>query len=112
LKRTSFYLLYLGLPIGIGGFVAAGSIIPTIFGSNYLDSVPVFRALILTAPIEFLTLPVIYVLGAIHRQRNVVMISSAMAVFNVGINVILIPRFGALGAAYSALCTSFIFCAA
>jgi O-antigen/teichoic acid export membrane protein len=110
LQRVFFYMSYLSVPIAIGGYIAAPSLIPAIFGKQFVESVPVFQVLILTLPLDFLSLPANYVLGAIHRQRNVVAVYVTAALVNIALNALLVPRMGAVGSAYASLSSSVLAC--
>lgn len=116
--RSSLYLLYLGLPIVFGIASLADRIIPEVFGEQYMGSVLPQRLLILGLLFLFLNFPIGSYLVAIDRQRlNTVLIGILMAV-SVSLNFLLIPFYGALGAAIaaaSANCVLFVcgfFCVA
>ncbi len=101
LRRVFFLLLVVGMPIGIGGFLCAPSIISLIFGPAFADAGSIFTLVVVVLPLEFITIPTIYVLGAIHQQNAALVINACAAVINIGLNIWLIPEYGALGCAWA-----------
>lgn len=110
LQKTFFYVLLVGLPIGVGGTICAESIVLFIFGPAFRETVPVFQLLVFTTPLRFLFLPAAYLLGAIDRQRDALIVSSIGAAFNLAGNFFLIPEFGAVGSAWAAVASRFFVC--
>lgn len=109
LQRLYFYITLLGLPIGIGGFICAEQVIGLIFGPGYPEAARVFKILVLIMPLEFLTLPATYALGAIHQQRKVVITTVSAAIVNVLLNILLIPAYGAIGSAFAGVAVSVLY---
>ncbi|MFH1261858.1 MAG: flippase [Pseudomonadota bacterium] len=109
LQRVFFYCLLLSLPISIGGMLCANPIIRLVFGSRFLEAIPVFQVLMIALPFEFLSLPSNYVLGAIHRQNAVLVLSVGAAVVNVTSCFLLVPRYGAIGTATAVVITGSLY---
>lgn len=111
LLRDSFFVLaVLGLPVGVGGVLTADLLIDLLFGPSYAASAPVMKVLFATMPLEFSSIAAYYVLGAIHQQRRVFLVTGVGAVVNVGLASWLIPTKGALGCAmatFAAVVTCF-----
>ena len=92
--------LALMVPVGVTLLVCARPIVDVLFGlPKYEGTVPVLRWLGVAAilyPIGYLSGELI----AIRRPGRFAIVSSAfVAVFNIGVNLILIPTYGAVGAA-------------
>ena len=74
-----------------------------LFGGKYAGAAPVMRVLALSLPLLALDMLVNNLLVAIGRQRYALYYASAALVLAFGINAVVVPRYGALGAAWVAL---------
>jgi O-antigen/teichoic acid export membrane protein len=111
-ERSFKYFIILGIPIAGLSTVLASKIILLLYGTAYLPSVPALQILIWTVPIIFLT----YLWGtlfiSIDRQDLVLKITFISMVFNIVLNLLLIPVYGFMGAALATVLTevlAFIF---
>lgn len=102
LTRTS---LLLGGVATVGVVLAAGWIVPLVFGPRYADSVPLVRVLILTAPMLFTGLLAVSLVHTLHQERAAIRAALGCLVTNVALNAIVIPRWGPLGCAWVTLAT-------
>ncbi|HHT9119330.1 MAG TPA: flippase [Candidatus Hypogeohydataceae bacterium YC41] len=91
----------ISIPMIVGGMILAGPLLTTLFGPEYLEAVAPFRLLLLS--IGF-----IFIFGAIHnillvcnRMKVEMWIVAAAAGLNIVLNLILIPRYGLVGAAFA-----------
>lgn len=95
-------LLVINLIIGIGGIVFAKPIISIVFSSKYLGSVPCFIVLMVGYVISG-TFRIPY--GNIIASQGMVKVNLIIAIISglasVVLDVVLISRFGSLGAAYA-----------
>jgi O-antigen/teichoic acid export membrane protein len=91
----------LALPIAVGGFILAGPLTQFVFGSQYAGSGILFRWLMLT----IITAPAASYFGArlipTGREKKYLVAVLAGAATNVVLNLFLIPRYGALAAAFT-----------
>jgi len=91
----------LALPIAVGGFILAVPLTQFVFGSQYAGSGILFRWLMLT----IITAPVASYFGAQlipnGREKKYLVSVLAGATTNVVLNLFLIPRYGALAAAFT-----------
>lgn len=111
LCESFFVLAALGLPVGIGGMLTADLLVDLLFGPTYAEAIPVMRLLFATMPLEFSSIAAYYVLGAIHQQRHVFVVTGVGAMVNVGLAIWLIPSKGAIGCAmatFAAVVTCFV----
>jgi O-antigen/teichoic acid export membrane protein len=101
-------LLSIALPITILIMVFSNDIILFLYSLKYSDSVFVLQILIWTIPPSFLT----YVLGtllvSINKQQIVLKTTIIVTVFNIFMNLILIPYLSYIGAAIVTVLTQFI----
>ncbi len=109
LKKTYTWLLLLNVFIGFILFLFAPLIITIISGSQYIDSVPPFRVLVVGYVIAgtFRTLSTNVLAGLRHVGFNLV-ISILSGIADIGLNYYLITRRGMMGAAYATLCVEII----
>lgn len=109
LKRTyniGFkYLLIVALPITVIGFVFADKIILSLYKSGYTPSINAFQVLVLVIPIIFLTSLFGPTLQSINKQQIVSYVTGFNALFNVVLNLILIPTYSYIGAAIATVLT-------
>lgn len=103
LYTLSRRLLFVSAPLGIaaGVMLAFGAewIVLLVFGSAYSETGEVLQTLsgVLTA--RFITLAAASILVAVGWQRHRVKPQIVIAALNVGLNILLIPRLGLMGAA-------------
>ncbi len=102
LTRTS---LMLGTAATAGVVLAAGWVVPLVFGARYRDSVPLVRVLFLTAPILFTGLLAVAMIHTLHQERLAIRAAIGCIVSNVLLNSIAIPLWGPIGCAWITLAT-------
>jgi O-antigen/teichoic acid export membrane protein len=92
-------LLALGLPVSLGVAAVATPLVTVLFGAAFVESAPLLRMLIWgTLPLFWVNLAG-HALIAMHRVWPLVAVYAGAAVTNVALNLVLIPRYGAAGAA-------------
>ncbi len=96
-------LLLIALPIAFGVGVLASDILTVVYGSSFLPSALPLAILAIAIPFTFVNFPAGYLLNAIDRQATNTILVAIATVANIGLNLILIPRLSAIGAAISAL---------
>lgn len=104
-RNAVSYSVVLALPMAFGGAALASPLIETLYRTSYAGAEPVLTVLVWWLPLSFVTNVFGYVLGAIGRQSSVLRVTIVNAVFNVILNLVLIPRLGALGAAIATVAT-------
>jgi O-antigen/teichoic acid export membrane protein len=87
------------VPLGIGGVFLAGPVIDLLFGAAYSNSVPAFQILSWSATLVILRGTYRQSLNAAGRSKLDLRCAGASAALNVVLNLLLIPRYGILGAA-------------
>jgi len=92
------YLFITACFILIYGYLFANQIIAIIYGNEFLPSILALQILIFVVPLMFLTYLFGVFLQSTNKQRVVTAITGINCVFNVVLNIVLIPRFGFIGA--------------
>lgn len=97
--RALRYLLMIALPIAIGGWSLADQIVPFLFDDQYQRSIQVLQIVIWVVPLmyasEFLGY-IVLIQGNERKAARAVIVSTSV---NVIMNLIIVPRYGLLGAA-------------
>jgi O-antigen/teichoic acid export membrane protein len=97
--RALRYLLMIALPIAIGGWSLADQIVPFLFDDQYERSIQVLQIVIWVVPLmyasEFLGY-IVLIQGNERQAARAVIVSTSV---NVIMNLIVVPRYGLLGAA-------------
>ncbi len=105
LERTVGFTFVFSIPMALGGAILAAPILGLIFGGAYLPGTFPFQILVITMLVDF---PATIVSGAIFaydHQKSLIKTSLLAGVMNVGLDLILIPRFGMAGSAFGTLAT-------
>ncbi len=100
IEKSMNFLLILGLPISIGLFVAAPEIIGFLYHrAEFIYAIPALRGL---APgLIFLYINTVFsaIIISTKRERSITIMAAIALVFNLGLNLILIPLYQQIGAA-------------
>ena len=104
-EKSVKYLFVAAVFIFVIGFSFADKIILIIYGATYTPSIAALQTLIFVIPIIFITNLFGNLLGAINRQRILIIITGASALFNVALNLILIPKYSYIGASIATVLT-------
>jgi O-antigen/teichoic acid export membrane protein/SAM-dependent methyltransferase len=91
----------LGIPLTVGGIILAGPLLNAVFGPDYVEGAAAFRLLLLSIGFIFISSVAHNLLLAADRLKIETWIIAAAALLNVGLNLLLIPRYGLVGAAFS-----------
>lgn len=108
LRRLAAILTAAGLFTMAGTYIAAPSIVETIYGATYLPAVPALRVLAMALPLFFLNYALTHQVIAWDGQRAYAAITAVALVANVTGNLWLIPAQGMVGAAWSTLLTELV----
>lgn len=112
-RAWNFYMelmIVLAVPVVVGGITIASQIV-NFYGQKFDPSIFAFQILIFVAGIYFLCYPYILILIASGQQKKYLLINLAVAIINIVLNLILIPRYTLYGAAAASVITyvSFLF---
>jgi O-antigen/teichoic acid export membrane protein len=101
--RSLRFTTIFAVPIGVGGTLLAAPVIDLLFGRSYTASVPVLQILSWSAVLVTLRGNFRHTLNASGRQHLDLRCAGSAAVFNVILNLLLIPPYGIEGAACATL---------
>jgi O-antigen/teichoic acid export membrane protein len=108
LVRLSLILTAAALVASAVLWVGADTVIPLLYGSRYATAVPAFRVLLLAFPLMSLNYALTHQLIGWHGHRAYAVMCGLALIFNVGVNLTLIPRMGIAGAAWSTVATELV----
>ena len=109
-EQVSSTLLFIALFVATTGTVVSLTIVRVLFGTSFSSGAPLLRLLIWTVVPTFLHYSFAYFLIAINEQRVIPISAVVGLVVSLVCNLVLVPRFGALGAVYSAAATELAIC--
>lgn len=105
------YLLIITIPIGIGTFLLSDSIILLIFGNQYVNSIIALQILIWWYVIGSISWLIGTVLNSTNKQNLFIIASFISLVFNISLNLYLIPILSYIGASIVTIATELLlFC--
>jgi O-antigen/teichoic acid export membrane protein len=107
-QKSFKYLTILSLPVAVGVTLLAEPIILLIYKSSFTPSILVLQILIWTIPITFLNYIFGSILPAMNRQNTLLKITFISMVFNIALNLVVIPTYSYVGAAVITLLTEAI----
>lgn len=107
-KKCACIISLLGIPISFGLFLLSKPFILLLTGQNYMPAITVMQMMTpIVVIISFGSLIGVQILPALGKE-NISLISYIVgATINIILNAILIPKFGAFGAAIGTVCAEF-----
>jgi len=100
-RRSAELTCAISAPMTVGGMIVAAPLIYTLFGPGYLEGAAAFRLVILSIGFAFIS-GVTHNVLLVHDRLNVeVWIIAVAAALNIGLNVVVIPRYGIVGAGFT-----------
>lgn len=106
--RSFKYMMFLGLPIALGGTILSDPLITTIYGPENRMAALAFMILIWDLPIVMYSSFCGNMTTSITREKGAAKIYGTQGVINVVLNLILVPPLGMIGAAFATVLTDFI----
>lgn len=107
-QKSVKYLIILGLPVSVGTTLLANEIITLIYGQGFSNSVFSLQILIWTIPFIFLTSIFKTFFVSTDKQKLLLKIIILNMIFNISLNVILIPNFSYIGASFVTVLTELL----
>jgi O-antigen/teichoic acid export membrane protein len=92
------FLLALAVPVALAGAVLAPVAVPIVFGSPMRPAAPFASLFFVLFSLSFLGTPLSMALYVLERTQLVLAIYTVQAIINVGLDLVLIPRWGLAGA--------------
>ena len=102
------FMMFSGMCIMLIVYFSSDFIIPLIFGEEYLPSISLMKTLSFTLPISFMAYSVGATLVTKSHMKTKVILMGIVALSNIFLNIILIPIYGAKGAAFATILSNFI----
>lgn len=102
-ERGIKYLFIIVMPITFGIGILSRDIITTFFKPEYINSVLPLKILLVGLIFSYISFPVGAFLNACNRQVTQTVIVGSVMFINIFLNLMLIPKYGVVGAAYTAL---------
>jgi len=107
-EQTISITMLVGIPIALGGAILADQLVLLIFGNGYLGAIPILQILILVLIFSFPITILSNAIFAYNKQKSLIYAYLFGIIINILFNIILIPRFGAIGASISALLSTIV----
>ena len=107
-REGNIAMLILGLSAMLVVWMSAPWTILFLFGEQYKDAVPLLNILAVCAPILFVAISVGATLATQEHMKRKVKFMGITALLNIVLNIILIPHFGAVGAAITTVCSNLL----
>ncbi len=112
LKRTYqkalIYLTMVSIPLVLSTYILSDSWVVFFFGPAFTHSAPSLKILIGALPFIFLNYVLINTLIALNQEKMITWGSGLAILFNVGINIFILPRYGYLGASWTTVATEIL----
>ena len=101
IEKTVNFLLLCGIPLGTGLFFAAPAIVALLFHQPAftLHTVPVLQALAPGLIFLYLNSAITTALMSTHKERRITLMAAIALIFNLALNLVLIPHIQQIGAA-------------
>jgi O-antigen/teichoic acid export membrane protein len=96
-------IFILTIPIAIIFFIFGSDLLVIFFGQSYAGALGVLSILLCAQVIKVISSPTGYLLTMADREKLASFVVAAAAVFNIILNIFLIPRYGSSGAAIATL---------
>jgi O-antigen/teichoic acid export membrane protein len=109
IRAAAKYQTVLGVPLTVIGLTLADRLIPFLYGNQFGDSVLVFQLLSSITILRLLDNTLATSLTATDRQGWLSTITALAAVVNVGLNLVILPRYSFRGAAVTTILTEIFF---
>jgi O-antigen/teichoic acid export membrane protein len=104
-SRLSHWMAVTGFPLCVGAAIFAPQLIRIVFGQSYEGAVPLTRVLAIAAALALASNIVGNILGAARVVRPLLIQNGIAVVFNVGGNLLLVPRYGVSASAWLTVAT-------
>ena len=103
IKKDVVLVFLIGMFIALGFYFLGPIILPVLYKSTYSQSIQVLRIIIFALPLILLTSVFLNSIYALNKAKIVIYIFLFQLIFNIGLNLLLIPRYGFFASAYITL---------
>jgi O-antigen/teichoic acid export membrane protein len=99
IQTSTDVFVILGVPLVVGGLVLAAPLIELVGGSDFQDASVPLRILLFAGALSWINAVFGFALIAKERQASALWLNVTALVFNLGLNFVLVPRYGIVAAA-------------
>ena len=99
-ERSLNFAAAVAAPLVVGGIIVAAPLLVAVFGNDYAAGTGAFQFLILSVGIVFLFGAIHNIFMAVNRLKTEMKIFAVAAAVNIGLNILIIPRYGIVGAGF------------
>ncbi|MGB9979479.1 flippase [Methanobacterium sp.] len=107
-QKSFKYLTILGIPTAVGITLLADKIILLVYTQEFIPAIIALQILVWTVPFIFLTILFGAVVTSINRQNLLMKILFIVMIFNIILNLILIPQFSYIGSAIATVLSELV----
>jgi O-antigen/teichoic acid export membrane protein len=100
-EKSFKYLLLVSLPVAAGLALSADTVVHLLFSSGFEASAPVLRVVIWTFVLLMINVPSARMMVVANAQDVLALFQGLSMGLNIGLNLMLIPRMGPIGAAWA-----------
>jgi stage V sporulation protein B len=93
------YLAFVSFPVGVGGAILAYPLLHFLYGHDFVGAQRPLQIMFLASMLTSLSNPGAAILYGYEKQSFIYKLGGIMALVNIGLDILLIRRFGAVGAA-------------
>ena len=101
-------ILAIGIPVTIGGIIFSKQITLLILGQSYIATAPVFAILMISILASFPNIFLMNLIFSKNLQKFFILATSLGVFLNIFLNFLVIPKYGAIGAAISTVIAELI----
>ena len=98
-ERSLNFVVAVAVPLVVGGVIISAPLLEAVFGREYTEGSAAFQFLILSIGFVFLHGTIHNIFLAVNRLKTEMMIFAVTAAINIGLNILIIPSYGIVGAA-------------
>ncbi|MDC4205465.1 MAG: flippase [Candidatus Manganitrophus sp.] len=106
-QKMTKYILVLTVGATFGTLLVAKDVILTIYGPQFLDSIPVLQVYILFWVFTFFAQILSSLLFSVHMESIQVKVMAGACIINIVLSFLFIREYGIIGAAYASVLTEF-----
>jgi O-antigen/teichoic acid export membrane protein len=107
-RRSFLTFSLLGIVITLTIYFGAAFIIDIVYSSPYREAVPTLEVLSFSVVFYFLNFLLSQTLVAVNRETSFTLVMVLSALLNIAVNLVLIPNYGIVGAAWSRVSTEML----
>lgn len=106
--RSVRFIALIGLPLAVGGMVLSDKLIPYLYGNDFEPAILAFAILIWDTPLLMYTSICGNFTTAMKNEKKAAYFYGCEAIFNIFMNLLLIPRYGLLAASVVTVATEIV----